>query len=264
MKLNEIYKPDIRLQPYMYQTKAEIEAWIKKAHFDGFVNRELEIEPAEKSVDLDRFGTGEEDILVKVKGKWVLPVQFKLAINFDLGRLNIGSFIGCPYVVLSNFTAENATVTSLEGLPKMVSNQIMLKFKDTHLKDLTHFPEHCDEAWISDNDKSSTIGSIQGINKDLSVLSIGCGFSDVKEIVQTVPNLVGLWLIKPDLSKKPGFLQVFKLKRLEHFAIGYHNDNAPNTKAVDIIMKHLKSDDRDIMECREELVTNGLKEYARL
>jgi hypothetical protein len=38
--------------------------------------------------------------------------------------------------------------------------------------------------------------------------------------------------------------------------------NVDFQKAVAIVQKHLKSD-RDVLECQEELITNGLKQYAK-
>jgi (2Fe-2S) ferredoxin len=42
-----------------------------------------------------------------------------------------------------------------------------------------------------------------------------------------------------------------------------HFKNIDNEDAGVIIQRHLTGD-RDILECQEELITNGLKEYAKL
>lgn len=271
MKLQEIKKAQsawkVDLKPYMYQTKAEIADWIERAKFKGFINKELEIEPADESIHLGRFLIGTDSLSINVKGKRLLPVQFKLAINFEIDRdIKLDSLVGCPYTVLQDFVLQNVTLTSLEGMPKFVGGNIRMRLNGSTLQNFEHFPEHASGVSIISVHNRSKILSIKGIASDITDFQIGCEYSNLKEIVQELPELVSLWLIDPQMDEKPGFLQVFKMKKLKGVAFGNDDDNKndPLSQTTEIIVKHLKSPDRDMLDCQEELIQAGLKEYAKL
>lgn len=272
MRLSEIKKAvwATDLQPYMYQTKTEIEEWIKRLHFKGFVNKELEIEPADSQVDLGRIGvsTTQDNITIDVNGKHLLPVQFKLAVNFDTGhKILLNSFIGCPRVVLQNFKALRMEVSDLEGFPKHIGSDVHIFFYNSNLHNLEGFSEHCGKNvhLRNSSDDNSKIHSIAGISEEVKDLTIGCKFSNIKEIVQLLPDLEGLWLINPEMSDRPGFLQVFKLKKITNkFYTGMEfDDGSDYDRATKIIRSHLEGE-RDIMDCQEELFAAGLKDFGRM
>ena len=90
------------------------------------------------------------------------------------------------------------------------------------------------------------------------------------------PELIHFPTISPELPKgllrvgsNPGFtgglLSAFKLLQLK--GINHPStlsDPGSYVAACNIINRHLVSDDRDMLDCKEELMTAGLKEYGRL
>jgi hypothetical protein len=260
------------LQPYMYQTKEEIEHWMKNATVKGFVNREMEIEAAERDTDIGRFGMKSKDVLINVNGKWVLPVKFRLTGNFDMGHVEIDSFEGFPHVVMGKLECNSAKVDNLDGLPALVTGGVRLMFRHSHLKNLIGFPQTSGskiEVWLGSRgtEEHSSLESLEGISSGITELSIGMNFWNIKDIIQHCTDLKGLWLMsKVDWTQNPTFLSVFKLPELMDIFIGPKRAGIeldPDTIASDIITKHLKSEDRSVLDCKEELYAEGLKLYAR-
>ena len=263
------------IKPYMYQTKEDIETWMQRVHIKGMVNREMEIEAAESDTDISHFGMKKENALIDVKGKWVLPVKFRLTGAFDTGYLELDSYVGFPHLVMGKLTANNAKVSSLEGLPALVTGDVRLMFRESHLKNLVGFPTLSGgkntEVWLGSKgaEETSTIDSLEGISHEIGTLSLGCNFWNIKDIVEHCPKISGLWLMSEvDWSQNPSMLAVFKLRNLKIIFIGPERskkDAEPNdnTLASDIIKKHLQSEDRSMLDCKEELYAEGLKRYAR-
>lgn len=274
MKLLEIAqkqikkKQDIRLQPYMYQTKEEIQQWMKDNHIEGFVNRELEIEPSTSSVHLGLYGSSNH--FIDVNGEQRLPVQFKLAPNFDGGYQQTNSLIGYPYVVLGDCRIYNANLKTLEGCPRLVSGILEIRLADAHLQNFNGFAEHCKQLRLYNvSDHPSIIESIEGISDEIEELEIGCSYTNIAELYKYCKRLKHLWIItspekEANKNKKYNFLQIFKFKNIESFSIGLQTGSSSNdVKASQIINKHLQND-KDMLECQEELITNGLSLYARV
>jgi hypothetical protein len=287
MKLHEIINPrknkygyNILLHDYMYQTKEEIQDWCKRVFPNKslHINHQLEIEPAEDDLDFGLFGgrSKDEEATIDVKGQKVLPVQFAFAINFDLGNLELNSFVGCPIIVHRDFECDEVTVTSLEGMPTGVfGNRLKLAFRNSTLQNLEGFPtigENTNVTLVNrgtPNSSHSKILSLKGIDKNITDLSIGCCFSNIKDLLVYCPNLLNLCLYsKPDHSSNPGFLNLMKMKKLKGVdgAFSSSHSSGPKTdfeRACDIFNKHLEGE-RDIIDCQEELITSGLKNYAKL
>lgn len=273
MRLDEIrknkYGNEILLKSYMYQTKEEIEDWCRRVFPNKklFVNKELEIEPAEKSIDFGMFGGGKQsEAVINLSGKKVLPVQFKLGIDFDLGDLELNSFVGCPFTVMADFEADNMFVSSLEGMPKLVGgSRLKMKINNSTLEDFEGFSQVTKQCNVSIYGTKLLIKSIKGISDEVASMQISGKFMNVKELVQYCPNLKYIHLMSvPDFSKSPGYLNLFRLKKLEDCFIGPDVDdkNLPFKEATEIFNKHLAGD-RDMLDCQEELIEKGLKEYAR-
>lgn len=81
------------------------------------------------------------------------------------------------------------------------------------------------------------------------------------KINNVIKEIKGALIINP-LYKGP-LLSTLLIRNLK--AVDYRNSppDSPISRATDIISAQLKGD-KDIMEAREELLTDGLKEYARL
>jgi len=93
----------------------------------------------------------------------------------------------------------------------------------------------CDDIKLSfDRQKE---GSLKGIHKKIDCVSLK------------------IWNIDNVEEGGLGLLQIKRLKTLLNIRI--------NTEWFSIIEKHFKSD-KDILECQEELIANGLNKYAKL
>lgn len=271
MKLNEVKKSQTHLKPWMLQTKPEIEEWIKDAGFQGFVNRELEIEPADKNITLGLlFSKKGDKLLIKnPSGQSCLPVQFKMVGNLTTEHnFEINSFIGFPYLIFNELRVRYAkNIKSFEGLPKYCP-KITITFADTVVKDLTHFPETCSYVELDSirDDHPEKLLSLSGISPEVETLINVMDFRNFSEYRKFCPNLTALkftYTREALENKELNFLKILMHSKIKEIFFrecnGSHNDE--NELALKIIYKHLKV--RDVLECQEELIENGLKLFAR-
>jgi hypothetical protein len=254
MRLSEIKKIKSSLQPYMFQTKPEIQKWLDDNNVRGMINRDLEIESSSTDTEIGIYSNS--DSTIDVNGQRVLPVQFKQSINFNLNDVSINSFVGCPYMVLKDFTADNVKVESFKGLPTLVINQLKLNFVGCNFKNLIGISRCKKLLLINSNNDKSQIKSIKGISEETQFLTISCDYSNCLEIQKLMPDIIDLWIMS-DLNENSRLLNVFKMKNLKYFSLA--TKYKPLSK---IIVKHLT--EGDIIDCQEELIENGYKEYAKL
>ena len=265
MKLDEIKKTvhpkhlKTEIQPYMLQTKEEIEAWMKKLGIEGFVSRELTIHSTRQNIDVVRFGIKKEDILINHNGKWVLPVQFHLAGKFDINMVEVESPIGFPYVIMEQLNAKETKFETFEGLPNVVpiiDGSSTVRMKSFAGLDKTT----CNKLnWSC----KAGIDSLDGLPKNLEQFmgSIEDSTIDVKDIFARCPDLEAL-AIGGDGLKLKNILTVFKFKKLDYFYLRPgHTSNEQAKQAKDIIEKYLKGD-RNVIACQEELFKNDLDDFA--
>jgi hypothetical protein len=127
------------------------------------------------------------------------------------------------------------------------------------LKSFKNFPEQVEgNVNASRNNFSSFEGITKIITEDLDI--------------SKCPNLISLSGIHKHLLQckniiisgsitKNNFLGLLNIKKLEEV---YTNDDYDYSGNIcEIINKHLQSD-RDVLECQEELITNGYRHYAKL
>lgn len=265
MKLHEIKKTahpkyaKTEVQPYMYQTKEEIEDWMKRQSIQGFVSRELTIHPSNTSIDFDRFGRKKEDVLIQHNGKWMLPVQFHLVGRFDISGLEVESPIGFPYVIMEQLQIKGSKLASFEGFPKVVPEIIgSSKIKMNSFKGLEE--TNCKKLiWTGDEN----IDSLDGLPPELEVLYLTFSNTtfDLQDILARCPNLTGLALGGNDVKIKK-ILSIFKFKKIKEFY--FRPGTATHEQAIaarNIINKHLTGD-RNIIACQEELFKQDLDDFA--
>lgn len=266
MKLTEItkrphlkYAAKTEIQPYMFQTKEEIQQWMKKLAIDGNISKELTIHCTNSTIDLARVGNNKEDVLIQHNGKWVLPVQFHLAGTFDVNELEIESCIGFPYVIMNDLRMRNSKIKDFEDMPKVVptisgsSSIRMESFKGL------------DETTCASLDWSCEAGidSLEGLPRNLKKFmgNIVDSTIDIKELVTRCPNLEQIAIGGDGLVLK-NILSFFRLKKIDY--VYFRPGEAHNTEAQlahQIFMKHI-NDDRNAIKCQKQLYDVNLDIFA--
>ena len=200
--------------------------------------------------------------------------KFKHGNNYDCGGNRLTSLEGAPEKVGGNFGCHDNRLTSLEGAPQNVGGDFGCH--DNRLTSLKGAPQnvggdfYCSynnltslegapqkvggNFYCSYNNLTSLEGTPQKVNGDFScydnpIKSLkGIGKDYLKEINGFI-NLDHC----PIESHMLGLLKVKGLTKIE-----FNHNN----KVEEILNKHLKS--RDILSCQDELIENGLEEYAKL
>ena len=150
--------------------------------------------------------------------------------NFYTKNENLKTLEGSPESVLGIFTCTHNLLENLIGGPKWVNDT--LDYDYNRLTSLEGGPEFAGGNVFLTNNKLESLANIhkhfKTINKMLYI-----SFNPIKS------NILGILLIK-SLS-------------------GLYIDGAP----FNILRKHLKGD-KDVLECQEEMISAGYKEFARL
>ena len=259
MKLNEIKElyPK-KVQPWMYQTKDEIEHWISDvAHIRGMVGKELTIHCSEQRTSLTHYGITHE-ILIQNKGKWVFPVQFEQVINFDIDDAPIESFIGCPYSILENFNFQRVKVTDFKYFPKVVGKCRGSSYHDIkNFKGLDNRLREFSFRCLN----NAKIKSLEGLPEGLDELDIS--YVPIADIYNQCPNLTTLGITRFNGLESIPLMSIFKFKKMKTFWSYADTAGSDMEKAWDIVTEHLKSG-RNFNKCKSELIEAGLDEFAQL
>ena len=156
-----------------------------------------------------------------------------------------------------DFNCFNRKLTSLKGAPKTVNGDFYCY--DNNLTSLKGAPTFVNGGFnCCDNDITSFEGASTTVNgyfwyNDNKLASLHNIHKHNKEIGKTI------WFANnPITSHILGLLLIKKLKAIN---IDLLTDDL--LEASKIINKHL-SLDRDVIDCQEELISAGLKEYAKL
>lgn len=260
MKLSDLVKPIVEVKkevkplfPWMLKTKEEIQQCLKDAKIEGQVDRDLVVTLTNPSLQLTNI----------FKKNWIKLIDGKLPFVFyELAERIHLNFSGLPadqilsdlrgfpkLVKSSKFEIRNCYLTSLEGIPRMISNNKTDKTIQIssmkYIKNLNFLQDDLYELEISN------VSSIEGIPPSLEALSIG--YDNVKEIVELCPNLryLRIW----DDEKIP-LLSILKLKNI-------HTFRYPANKEVEQIIQYHIENGKNILKCQRELIQNGFKDYAK-
>ena len=153
---------------------------------------------------------------------------------------NMEDLVGCPSKLGTLSVQRNKTVLSLEGCPKIITNKLDLSF--TKFTNIELLPQR--------------VGKILNLaGCDLTNLS-GIG----KKYIKSCPE-ISIYN-NPIVSSILGLVLVDRLKDVINSRTG--EGAIDRSTALNIIMTHVKSGNKDLMDCKEELMINGLKEYAKL
>ena len=186
--------------------------------------------------------------LVRIGNDYVLPVKYSSAKDFSISILSNGPGI-----------------TSLWGFPDKVKDTLTIK--SSMLETMDHLNTTAFDVFIQ-TPKLKEMGN-SAINCYKLMLN-DIGQVPLKEFVKHVKVDSFIDCHSRVLYKKP-ILSIFKIagtwKEIRcggrWISQGVEYDNPKElSQVMAIVNKHLKN--RDMLECQEELIDAGLKEYARL
>jgi len=184
----------------------------------------------------------------------------KVTGDFDCSECkSLTSLKGGPIHVDGNFYCRQCkSLTSLEGAPQSVSGYFDCQ-GCTSLRSLEGAPQEVGKSFVCT--KCSSLTSLKGAPQSVSgnFVCIGCtSLTSLKgigkEYLLEVDSYIDLNGCRELKSHMLGILLIKKIKHI-YFNVDIEVQN--------IINKHLRGD-RDILECQEEFITHGLKEYAKL
>jgi hypothetical protein len=175
------------------------------------------------------------------------------------GCRSLTSLEGGPIYVSGNFSCiQCSSLTSLEGAPQEVGGNFICTGCKS-LVSLKGAPQQVGYTFSCSECTSLTSleGAPQQVGYDFSCYECtsltslkGIG----KQYLKKCDNELFLFSCKNLKSHMLGILLIKDLKKISF---------SDNIEVQNIINKHLDGD-RDILECQEELITNGLKEFAKL
>jgi hypothetical protein len=255
MRLREI--KSLNLQPWMFNSHEEIVNWLSNYSIKGKVLNNLEIENNVSLVDITT-----NDSVIESSNGYKLPVQFADVKSFQC-LPKLVSLKGLPRTVSASMTL-HVEVDSFEDLPVSVSNLLTIYlYSPSHIQDLTHMSD-CPKIIISTSHKDNCyVKSIKGLSSNTVSLMLGTDYGDIQDVYKYAPQLDKLLL--PNLSKMNvnGLLNILKFKNLSYYSLGDDTKAqlAIDNEVFDIIGKHIKG---DIIDCQEELIEAGYKEFAKL
>ena len=167
----------------------------------------------------------------------LLKIKFTKAINFFINSHSLEYLYGCPDEC-EQFSIASNSVKTLKGGPKKVKH-VYKVISFSRRSPLTSY-EGIAEECITYRLFVTNIKSLHNIHKHIKKIDNLCEISN-----QVKRNLLGFLKIKGPFSLICGVY-----------------DGDPLWKAVKIVDKHLGH--RDLLACQEELIENGLEEYAQL
>ena len=165
----------------------------------------------------------------------LLPEHFN-SDAFSCADNNLKDLIGGPISGMKYYYAtNNELISPLKGAPEKLQVFHVSKNKLTTFEGM---PNDIITLAITSN----PIIQISGISKHIKILE----------------NL------HIDFIDNVGYLELFKFKDFKKIDFG-HDNHIINLKSVETILnKHFKSPEHDMLECQEEFITNGLKQFAKL
>lgn len=154
--------------------------------------------------------------------------------DFHLGGMFIESLQNCPDTITGDFDCTHCEkLTSLTGGPREVGGDYAIS-NNSNLSSLEGVAQKIGGDFNCS--RNSKLTSLKGIHKMIKQVNGEMNFADsgVKE------NVLGLLVISGVTSIK-----------------------LPDAKVTEIMNKHLKSEDRDINACQEDLINAGFPAFAK-
>jgi hypothetical protein len=251
--IKEDFEPN--LKPWMLQTKPEIEKWLKDNRIDGLVSKELEVHITRGSLSF--IFLGNNDFTTDNQGRRCLPVQFYIVKEYDMDGPDLESFVGSPIGVFEKMTFNDFCGDSWEGFPKFCSE---LRGNPGKITSFEGFPTNGVKSLklFSKKDEPQ-IPTLEGLPDNIKEFATDC-VASYSKIDKILPNLT---FVNVPKTLKDSILGILLLEHLSD--IGYNSKGESKAcRAATIVNDHYFSGDRDILDCKSELIEKGLSEYAKL
>lgn len=216
MRISDILQESSDIQPWMFQTREEIQDWIDTHKIPAWIRSDSLLVEGTSDIVIDR------KIARSAKGDrseplWFIPVQFNGSMWHFKVQVDLASFKGLPRICSKSLTlGECYNTESLEGLPEEVYALMM--------------------------SKCYGIKSLSGIHK-------------------IVKKCHSIYLPS---SIEDSILGLLKIDGLEFAAHDLNPVMFPKLhKSLQIVNMHLRKG-KDIIDCKREMVSEGLKDFAKL
>jgi len=221
--------------PWMPQTREDIEAEVK-SRFGGLGGTSVHVNKNLTCSAFKNMKLTETQGLKQIPEGLVIPVKFQASQGSFIIAGHVISLEGSPDKVGNEFHVESRKLINLIGGPKTVKS-----IYKVWAPNLTSIAGICQSANRIDLESCESLKSLSGIHKYLKEVNI-------IYLPQTISgSILGLLLVKCKFIMLNG-----------NGAFGDLRD------AINIIRKWKDSPGPDkILACQEELISTGLKEYAK-
>lgn len=184
-------------------------------------------------------GYGRKTKNITTKAKQILK-KFKYSYKSSL--INSITFETFVNIEEQDFLDKNEQfleeIKALYGYPYIID-------RDTIQIDLYQIPSNKIIA-NTINLNCSSILSLKDIHK-----KIECEVLNLDRIVNIEKDMLGLLLVRAK-------------EIVMHITLSDYRDNSDTIKVIEIINKHLETNNRDVLECQQELIDAGFKHFAKL
>jgi hypothetical protein len=183
-----------------------------------------------------------------IDDKFLSKYDYELPFNISnadyITIIDSKSCKGFP-VKCTALIVKSEKITSLEAL-----NTIAKEYVDLNIPNVKKFSGFIDTEVLSIN--SIGVNNFTNANKYINAETIV--FDNIDPLGRRVPIKIA-----------SNVLSFLKIPKLQHIHIKQFAKDEGNEidQVFSILNKHLQND-KDILECQEELITNGFKEYAKL
>ena len=168
--------------------------------------------------------------------------------KFDCKHEFIKSLATSPRYIEEDFACHHNLLTTLKGGPDVVGGSY--RCSNNKIETLVGGPSLVRNMFSCNNNK---LTSLEGVPAARCYGFSNNQLTNLKDIHKIILETSSLWLDKNPI--KSNILGLLLIKGL--------NNVIADGPAFVILNRHLKGD-RDILECQEELIDAGFKEFARL
>ena len=192
------------------------------------------------------------------------PAPDKIRGVFSVEATKLTSFEGGPSEVTGKFyCTDNKELTSLEGCPSKVG-EFHCVWNDA-LTDLRGAPTELTDGLILVT-KNNALTSLEGCPKEI-FKNFHCNDNPSLTSLQGIHKIfkggyIDGWINLSGCPIKSHILGLLLIKKLNAVVINQFSSDEFKA-AVKIINKHLQGD-RDVIDCQQEMIEAGLKQYAQL